>query len=197
MYAQSTTATFNANGFNVTFATYTLGATINMGSGTWTVTGAGASAWLDSASAISASTSTLKFTSASAKTFASNSRTYNNIWNAGAGALTVGNGNLTFNNIRADAGTTTLFKAGNTITFASLTFDATAGANGTVSSTASGSTTTITKTGGGLTTLDRFNIKDIIANGTSATYKARSSVDQGNNTGITFVSGNSNLLQFF
>jgi hypothetical protein len=103
--------TFDANGYNVTLSGTTSGVnlddttttrTVAVGSGTWTIAGAGSTVWDASPSTglIVTGTGTIKLTSASAKTFVGGDLTYSGITldQAGAGTLTV-SGNNTFANI--------------------------------------------------------------------------------------------------
>ncbi len=98
--------TFNANSYNVTLsgclsADLNSFKTIAIGSGTWTIAGAGASSgWTTSANSSVTGTGTISLTSASAKTFAGGGISYAGITlnQGGAGTLTI-TGNNTFKNI--------------------------------------------------------------------------------------------------
>jgi hypothetical protein len=195
-------ANFNANNFNVTASTFTNGSPsviITMGSGTWTLTGTG-TVWSPGAGTIVAGTSTIKLTnnSSSLKTFSGTSgsaNTYNNFWNAtlGSGVCNI-TSNSTFNNIKISAGAIQSFAAGTTQTLTTLTADGTGSAI-TIKSDTSGSIATLAKSGGGTVNVEYCNIKDITASPAS-TFRARNSVDQGNNTNWTFVPANSRFLTF-
>lgn len=190
---------FNANGFNFTTSGWAQGSssTLTMGSGTFALTGTGAVWNPQSGCTIAPGTSTIKLTnnSASSKTF-SGSNTYNNFWNAtsGGGAVNI-NGNNTFNDLKISAGATQLLPTSIATTVATLTADGT-GLPINLQSNASGGAATLTKSGGGTVNVDYCNIKDITAL-PAATFRARNSVDQGNNTNWTFVPANSKFMTFF
>lgn len=195
---------FDANNFNVTtpsFTNVTGSPTTTMGSGTWTLTGIG-SIW-SVVGTLVPGTSTIKVTnnSASLKNFFSNGKTYNNFWNAtlGGGDMVVreggSGGNGTYNNFKVSAGAIQKFGNGQTCTAASFSIDGT-GAPITISSNSPGVASTLAKSGGGTVNVDYCNIKDIIAS-PAATFRARNSLDQGNNTNWTFVPANSKFMSFF
>lgn len=190
---------FNANNHNVTLPSlsYTGTATMTMGSGTWTMTGTGTVWNMGGTITVVPGTSTIKLTgnSASTITFNGNSKTYNNFWNAttGAGACHIAAGN-TFNNVRINAGRTQTFGHSFGHTFASFTADGT-GSPITIQTENPGTHAAFAKTGGGSIYLDYCSIKDIHAT-PSSTWNARNSTNVSNNTGITFIPGNSKFLQF-
>ncbi len=103
-----TSGTFNANGYNVTFAGSTSGMqssgtairTLSFGSGTWTFAGASTPFTAVSTNLTVTGTGTISLTNASAKTFAGGGISYSGITldQGGAGALTI-TGNNTFANI--------------------------------------------------------------------------------------------------
>lgn len=104
---------FNDGGFSVTCSAFdmqTANTKILSKSGAWTITGSGASTWVIAAAGTTINdTGSIKFTDATGfdKTFAGAGMTYRDIWlaNGGPGRF-VFTGNNTFNEFRADAGTT-------------------------------------------------------------------------------------------
>lgn len=128
--------TFDAAGYDVTLGSVTIngaGVVVTMGSGTWTV----ALAWtMTLVSSLSCGTSTIKMTSASAKTFAGGGLTYYILDQGGAGALTI-SGNNTFNNWTATYLPSTItVTAGSTQTFTNFTLSGILNDTLTINSTA-------------------------------------------------------------
>jgi hypothetical protein len=122
---------FNAAGFNVTAGTVAAAATfdtLTMGAGTWTIQGSGASAWsINAAVTVACGTSTVSMTSASAKTFVGAGKTYYNLTQGGAGALTITGAN-SFNDITNTVQPVSiLFTAGTTTTVSNFNLAGTAG----------------------------------------------------------------------
>jgi hypothetical protein len=188
----------DANNKNVTLPSVLVqfSQNVTMGSGTWTLTGVG-TVWDNSSSGtFSAGTSTIKITdtSASAKTIAGASKTYYNVWHAGAGDLVFPT-TMTVNNIKANAGASLVLPATNTLTVASVTLDGT-GAPISIKSSTSGTSATLAKSGGGTAYVDYCSIKDIAASPAS-TFYARNSTNVSGNTNWTFIPGNSRFLSFF
>ncbi|MFA5696471.1 MAG: hypothetical protein WC917_03410, partial [Bacilli bacterium] len=198
-------ATFNANGYNVTCGqfwatdnTFKI-LTINMGSGTWTITGYdnqfnASSTWDVKNSfgdtVINPSTSTIKFTnnSSNIKTLTGiTSFTYNNVWVAtqGSGVFKINKSN-TFNNLKIDPGRTVQFTDATNQTVSSLTWDGTLGNVITVTGTATGGWT-ITDTSGS-NVVNYCNISYSTATG-GAVFDAQNTgnVNGGNNTGWSFA----------
>lgn len=170
--------------------------TINMGSGTWTMTGNSGTLWsLEAGATLSAGTSTLAFTGNSTKTFAGGGKTYYNVQNSGLGNLTI-TGNNSMQLLRGAAGTTTLLSFGSTQTTSNVDFDGTAGTVGqtVLKTTSNGTTATLALTAAGRV-VDRMTVQDIVV--ATNVLKARSCANGGNNTNITFIGGNSNFTQFF
>ena len=136
--------TVDANNQNITsaatFASNSgLTRALNLGTGTWTFSGGG-SPWLVTSTGLTLtpSTSTLSFTSASAKTFAGGGLTYGTINQGGAGALTI-SGNNTFSNISNTVQPTTItFTAGSTTTVNSFNVNGTSGNLVTLNSSSAG-----------------------------------------------------------
>ncbi len=182
---------FNAANKNVTsgsFSKNSYGASVTMGNGTWTITGAGAGAFtFDGAATLSAGASTLKFTGAN-PIFTGGGKTYNNVWNDTSVSLTIVDSN-TLNDLKTSASKTTKFTAGTTTTVSTLT---SLGGPGTeaVLTSATAATHTLAKSGGGNLSVTLANISYSIA---SPGGLATASIDGGNNVGWSF-GGNSNFL---
>jgi hypothetical protein len=187
-----TTGTLSANNQNVSALLYTLtGGTIDMGSGTWTVTGAGTS-WNRSATTVLARTSTIALsnTSATALTFAGGSATYFNLsltGVTGTGALTITGANRfnTLSSLRTGNYTITLPAGQTTIANAWLISGSSATTNFvTLNSSAVGTRATLSIASG---TIDPIyaRIQDSAATG-GATFNATLASNLGNNTGWNF-----------
>lgn len=161
--------TFDANGFNVTISIFLFsnGVTVNMGSGTWTLTSTGG-VWNGSGASlmtINAQTSTIAITNTTttAKTFAGAGLTYNNLTVTGDN-ITVTGAN-TFNTVAVNnAGRTNglLLTAGTTQTVRNMTTNATTtGATAILKSATASSTATIQKAGGSTVCLDFMTVTDV------------------------------------
>jgi hypothetical protein len=128
-------------------------------------------------------------TSASAKTFNGGGRTYYNLRQGGAGALTI-SGSNTFNNITNSVQPATVtFTAGTTQTVSTFGLSGTAGNLITINSATPGSQFTLSKASGTVNA-QYLSIQDSNATG-GATWNAlltNGNVDAGNNTGWNFVS---------
>lgn len=185
--------TFNANDFNVTTggARANVGASaraVNMGAGTWTITGSGTLAWAFTANAnltVLGASSTLLFTSASAKTADLGSYTFGVVAQGGAGALTVtytGAAAADIQNPYSATGAATIrFAAGQTLTVGDFTADGAAGKILALESTSPGSPALLSKASGAVSA-SHLSIKDITALG-GATWEAEYSTDLGGNAG--------------
>jgi len=160
---------------------------LDMGSGTWTLTGTG-TVWDMSTSTnatIDANGSTIKLTdtSATGKTFAGGGKTYNDIWLApvaGTGSYTI-SGNNTFNDF-SDTGTAAhsiLFTAGSTTHIGSWNVVGESGALITINSTTTG-THTLVKDGGGGVNADYLNIQHSIATPAGVWFAGENSVNNQN-----------------
>lgn len=188
--------TFNTNNFNVTAgsfnSTYSTARTINMGSGTWTVTGA-ATPWnIQTTTNLTlnpdTSTIVLSDTSVSTKTFFGGSLTYNNLTIGG----TTGNSTFiiqdsnTFNTLSSTrpVAHTILFGTNRTQTITNFNINGTAGNIITIGSS-TGANHTLAKAGGGTVTADYLSISRSTATPT-LTWLATNSTDGGNNSGWYF-----------
>lgn len=144
---------------------------LTMGSGTITLTGTG-TVWNVATSAnlaLSANTSTIKFTdtSASAKTFSGSSLTYNNFWitGAGSGEYTIVGSN-TFNDFKVDTPPHTVnFTAETTQTFQTFTVNGTVGNLIILQSTIEDSTWYLFKSTAGNVVCDYLSLKDSYISG--------------------------------
>lgn len=192
---------FDASGFNVTVGLFsssnTNTRTLNMGSGTWVISGSGSTAWNTSTTTgltIIPGTSTITMISASAKIFAGGGLTYHNLNQGGAGALTI-SGSNTFNNITNSVQPATVtFTAGTTQTVSAFGLSGTVGNLITINSTASGSQFTLSSPSGSINA-QYLSIKDSNATG-GANWVAINSINDGNNSGWVF-SSNGAFMQFF
>ena len=188
-----TTGTFDANNYNVTTGLFSSQnsniRTIKMGSGTWTILASGTnwSTLTTTNLTLTANTSTVNFTSTSAKLMANGfGLTYYNIVNSGTGAFTLFNGGA-FNNVTSLAGCPITFTSGQAYSSNTFTFVGTPSAPITI---APSSTTnyTLTKLGGGIVDMQNVSISRCTASLSTGTWYAGASTDGGNNTGIRFVS---------
>lgn len=124
--------TLNANNMSVTIGgrfTLNAGCTVNMGSGTWAMTGdlAGSGVlWNIVGGTLNSNTSTLKFTnpSTSAKVMYGGGKNYNNLWFSGGASSPFSlTGSNTFADFKADPGSIVQFTAGTTQTAATWHID--------------------------------------------------------------------------
>lgn len=183
---------FNTAGFAVSvgqFRSTGAGASTVLNGSAVTVTGAGA-AWDFVAGALSAGTSTIKFTNASAasRSFNGGGKTYGNVWFSGAygGTLSI-TGSNAFSDFRSDAGLHVIqFAAGSTQSVATLTLGgAGAGARTTLKSDSDGSAWHLSCPAGNIA-CEWLLLRDSHASG-GATFTATSSTDGGGNSGWTIV----------
>lgn len=188
--------TFNANNFDVTLNgaaggvrvdSGTAARTIAIGSGIWTISGT--SPWtLTTTGTTITGTGTLRFNSASSKTFAGGGGNYSGITvaNAGAGALVV-TGSNTFGTLSNTVQPTTFsFTAGTTQTIANWSVSGTAGNLVTIQSTTAASHTLFKSTG--TVSADYLTISRSTATSSGATwYAGANSTNGGNNSGWVFT----------
>lgn len=205
-----TNGTFSTGGFSISTATFTSPSgtrTLTLSSSTWTCTGSGASAWVVTAATgtytINAGTSTVSMTSASPKTFSGGAnKTYYNLDQGGAGALTIANNGMAFNDIQNSyvaTNATTITIQATTLSVANFTATGAVGKVLTLNSSASGTARTLTKTGGGIISVDYMSIQDSTAAGAAASwYAGANSTNVSGNTGWIFTAppstGNSNFF---
>jgi hypothetical protein len=198
-----TAGTLTANGFNVSYGNFvsTSSSTrvLNMGAGTWTLSGSGTVWSISGSPTINASTSKILISNTSNVIFAGGGKTYNNFEyspSSGTPSLTV-TGNNTFNEFKdVFTGLHTIgFPSGGTQTFATFTVRGSDSSHTiTLHSDNSGTTYTLSVASG---TVHGFFllIKDCVATG-GASWIASSSIDLGNNSGWQFQSIPSMLLLF-
>lgn len=197
--------TLTATSYNVTCTSFTsisgYTRSLNLGSGTWTITGAGAT-WNTSSTTgmtFNAGTSTISMSSASAKSFSGGGLTFYNLNQGGAGALTI-SGSNTFNNITNSVQPTTItFTASTTQTLTNFSLSGTAGNLVTINSSTAGTQATLSKTSGTVS-CDYLSIQDSGAQGGASWYAGAHSTNVSNNTGWIFTAApivNSNFLMFF
>lgn len=187
--------TFSANGFNVTAPRIILAAsTVNMGSGTWNITGtADATPWSAAGTTLNAGTSNIVFANASvtARTFAGSGKAYNDLTYTVAGStggLDITGAN-TFHDLNFSDATnarTLRFTAATTTTFTgAFNVKGTAGNRMTVSSITAANHT-LSKASGTVA-VDYLTIARSQATGGAAWYAGANSVDGLNNTGWIFA----------
>ena len=167
-----------------------------MGSGTWTITGSGATAWncATSTNLTVTGTGVISMSSASAKTFAGgNVTTWPVLRNAGAGALTI-SGNNTFTTIENTVQPTTFtFTSGTTQTVTNFNVNGSFGNLVTINSSSAGSQATLSKPSGTVVS-NYVSIRDSNATG-GAAWIANFSTNVSNNTGWGFIgSGGGSFL---
>ncbi len=190
-----TTGTFNANNLNMTGASFSSGvSTINMGSGTWTITGTSGTVWSGSASTtVNAGTSTIVISvaSASSRTFAGGFKTYNILTYTVAGstgslAITSSNTFSTINFSDATNARTLTFTAGSiqTLPGTGWNVNGTAGKLMTVSSNVGGTPTNLNFTGR-YALSDYLSVQDITASGNTL-YAGVNSTNVSGNTNVVF-----------
>lgn len=188
----SSTGVFDTAGYAVSvgqFRSTDAGASTVLNGSVVTVTGAGA-AWDFVAGALSAGTSTIKFTNTSAaiRSFNGGGKIYHNVWFSGAygGTLSI-TGSNAFSDFRSDAGLHVIeFMADSTQSVETLTLGgAGAGARTTLRSGSNGSAWHLACATGDIA-CEWLLLKDSHASG-GATFTATSSTDGGGNSGWTIV----------
>ena len=192
-----TAGTFDANGYNVTFAggassaTSTAPRTIATGSGTWVI--GGTTGWnMTSATNLTVTgTGTISLTSGSTKTFAGGGISYSGITlnQGGAGALTI-SGNNTFKNITntySATGATTINFGTSTTTVSQFTAVGAAGNVLTISGTSAASPATLIYTGASTVGSDYLTINNVRAYSLSTTWYAGANSTNGGTLGWIFT----------
>lgn len=193
----TSSGTINANGQNVTigYLSYSRDGspTTSLGSGLWTITSRSAATGVvwnpPSGSTINSVTSnTLKFTESSANTKIINGlgKTYNNLWlapGAGTGSYNI-IGSNTFTGYFRDDGTeahSILFTAATNNTAATWDISGSAGKLKTIGSIGDAASHTLTKSGGGIVSLDYLSISRSTAGPANTFHAGANSVNGGNN----------------
>lgn len=190
-----TNGTLTANGFDLTIGgsfIFDSGGTVNLGAGTWdlTGTGAGTAYWLANGGTVNSSTSTIVFASATSnsRTFTGGGNTYNNLQYdvAGSTGELIIQQNNTFANLTVGSGRTLTLPASTTTTITgSFAVNGTNGSTTTLQSSSAGTAATLSKASGTVT-VDWLSIKDSTATG-GATFRALDSTSVSGNTGWTFI----------
>lgn len=201
--------TLSANTYNLTCTTFSgllnNVKVLNMGSGTWTLSGTG-TVWdfsTPSNTTLNKETANilLSNTTTTARTFAGGSFTYNKLTIGGA----TGTSTLTFtgsNTFSELASTKTVahtlsFTAGTTQTVGAWTITGTVGNVVTIQS-ATAASHTLTKTGGGIVSANYLSISRSTATPSNTWYAGANSTNGGNNSGWIFSApGNGNMFFMF
>jgi len=191
--------TLNLNNFNLTsnsnYSSTSGTRTLTLGSGTFTCTSFN---YTGAGRTLNTGTGTISLTASSAS-FAGGSSTYYNLnYATASGTMTVTDGGNTFNNITVTARPCTVkLTSGTTTTVSNFTLSGTAGNLVTFSSATAGSVATISKASGTVTA-SYLAIQDSVATG-GAVWDASNgtNVNNGNNTGWTFIKAAAAILLFF
>lgn len=181
-----TCTTFSSNNSN--------SRTINMGSGTWTLSGTGTIWDFTTTTGLTFNKDTanilLSNTTTTARTFAGGNQTYNVLTIGGAtgiSALTF-TGSNTFSGLASTktVAHTLSFTAGTTTTVAAWTITGTSGNVVTIQS-ATAASHTLSKTGGGVVSCNFMSISRSTATPATTWYAGANSTNGGNNSGWTFT----------
>jgi hypothetical protein len=186
-----TAGTLDLGNQSVSFGSFTSSnsnvRTINLGSGTLTITSGGI-VWQTTTISnltFNAGTSTISCTNAATKQISSGSLTFYNINQGGLGALTVPA--ATFNSISNSVQPTTiLFNSNTTATVANLNLNGTAGNLVTLSFGGATSSYTIEYTGSTVNTMNYVSVS-YFTGARAGIFFATNSTNGGNNTNITFA----------
>jgi hypothetical protein len=208
-----TAGTFDAVTFNVTAGYFvssnTNTRTINMGSGLWTIAGAGTAVWLLSpTTGLTFNKGTanilLSSTNSLSREFVGGSLTYNKLTiGSGATSTLVMAGSNTFSELASNktVAHTIEFTPGTTTTVTDFTITGTAGNVVTLQDFTPGGTWSLVKVGGGVVEdIDYLNIRNSAASPGLTWYAGANSIDSGGNTGwifSAFGASNSNFFLLF
>ena len=180
--------TFTANNYDVHVLDFLCkyAATVNMGSGTWTVTNINTAWSVSSTNTINAGTSTIVIadTGIAPKKFIGGGKTYYNVTIQGAGISSYTfTGSNTFNTLTSTKTVEhgLIFTAGTTTTFANFQVAGTSGNVVTLNSTTTG-TFALVKSGGGRVTSDYLNIQHSVATPSNTWYAGVNSIDNQSTT---------------
>lgn len=211
LYASNSPAVITTTSADITCRDLSAnGADLELGSGTWTITGAGAGDGFNHTSGgLTAGTSTIKFTNTGSSEAKLNigytGDTYYNVWFARGSSTGLNKiyGFGTFNDIKDDgtAAHTLTFEAGATNTVNSFTVSGqSCDTYITVNSSSAGSQTTLHDANGGFTARSYLAIKDLAVTG-SGTWQLTGYLNLGNTSGWSLVAPNcapvnSNFLSF-
>jgi hypothetical protein len=204
-----TAGTFDANDYNIATTRFesntTSTRTVKIGSGTWTLSAAGAASttapWVASSGfstvasglTVIPSTGTISLTSATnQKDFFGGGLTYPTINQAGAGSIRLG-GNNTFANITKTFAGASIIQIGipatSSATVNAFTASGSAGNLLTLSSTTAGTPAILILTSGVVSTVDYLAISDIRAYSVSSTWYAGANSTNNGSLGWYFESG--------
>lgn len=197
-----TNGTFNANNLNVTCGGFSSSNSntrvLTMGSGTWTITATGTTAFTTATTTgltVTATTSTVKFTNTSSTglTFAGGGKTFGNIWFARGTSTAINtiSGSNTFTDFKDDGSVahTNLFTAGTTTTVTTFTVSGSSGNIITLNSTVNGTPWILSKASG-VVSRDYLTIRDSQAQGGANFYAGANSTSTSGNTGWQFFAAN-------
>ena len=189
------------NNVNVTCSTFvctqtsTYARTLNMGTGTWTLTSTAAGTFWNittSGMTLSGTNATIIMNAASAniRTFGGGNQaygifTYNVSSSSGAAAITGAN---SFRNINIGDGNTISFPASTTTTINNFTSLGTSGTNAIVNSSTPGTQTTLAYAGLGQIVCNYVTAQDINATPANRWFIGQNSTSVSNNTGLIFTS---------
>jgi hypothetical protein len=194
-------ASLNLNGQTLTTGTCLWGnntGTLTFNGGSLVITGSGATAFSAGTNGLISSTGdlgTISMTSATAKTFVGNGRTYNcTLQQAGTGALSITGAN-TFNDINATTRPSTItFPASIINNMNNFSLAGISGSLVTVNSSTAGTRATINKIGGDPVPTNFLSVRDIsftpyVTDGTAPVlwYLGDNSTNVGNNIGAVFT----------
>jgi hypothetical protein len=190
-----TSGTFDANNYSVTITGFgssgSVARTITMGSGLWTMTGAGTTWNLGGSNInINKNTADILFSdnSTSIRIFSGAGLAYNKLTLGGTGINTTQfSGNNTFSELASTktVAHTVSFAPGSTTTVGAWTITGTAGNVVTLRST-TGGTHNLVKTGGGVIATDYMSITDSSATPSNTWFAGPNSTNVSNNSGWIF-----------
>lgn len=198
------TGTFNANDKNISVGSFTSGINVtrvlNMGSGTWTLKNTG-TVWSISGSGMTlnpgTSTIIINDTSATGKTFAGFSLTYNDITVASGSGVVAFTNNSTWNNFTMNAPVSVRFQSSTTQTIQG-SFNA-VGSSGnviTIDSSTAGTPAILSKSSGAVIS-DYLSLKDSDARGGASWYAGANSTNVSGNRGWQFSNQDASKANFF
>jgi hypothetical protein len=199
-YIEHNSGTFTTNNFNVTAASYTCtgssARTLNMGSGTWTLTSPSSFLWTVSGTnfVVNSQTSTINLlntTPFGTRTFLGGGASYYNLTISGGtstSSITSFTGANTFNSFTfAINRTHTInFQAGLTSTFTNISLSGTPGNTLTIRASGSGTQTTLSKSSGTVV-FNYVAIQDVAATGGATWLAGPVYTNNGNNSGFITV----------
>lgn len=175
---------FNLTGSNANY----LSKGLDLGTSSWTVSGAGSGAWDCSNSAnfsVYGSLAAINMTSASAKTFNGSGYIWSSLVQAGSGALTIISNGTIISISNSVQPTTITFTSGQTISTTNFLVSGTAGNLVTINSTVAGSAAILSKTSGTVS-CNYLSLKDSKATGGATWYAGANSTNVSGNTGWLF-----------